>query len=352
MNKKIGTPELKMKKLAASCRTINTLMIAALGMSVAHGANAQDASGKAVEEVVVTGSILKRSEISTASPVTVLSAEQLDLRGVNTISDAVTLLPANNAGSMPTSWSSFGFATGASAVSLRGLTTSSSLTVFDGLRMSPYPLGDDGRRNFVDLGAIPDSIVDRVEVLKDGASSTYGADAIAGVVNVITKKEITGLHFNGSGGTSQEGDGNEYRGDVTWGTGELASDGFNFYMNVEVQQSDSISSLSRGFPFNTHDWTSICNGNGGCLDNGNINGLQPGGILNGVSSTGTPVPMMRPYDMPGGSAMGNWQLANPGAGCGDLKTVNPTNAADVNLTGPTCEFNYYSQYVNVYPSSS
>ena len=126
---------------------------------------------------------------------------------------------------MNASWSSFGFSTGASAVSLRGLTTSASLTVFDGLRMAPYPLGDDGRRNFVDLGTSPDSIVDRIEVLKDGASSTYGADAIAGVVNVITKKEITGLHVNGSYGTSGDGDGDEFRGDVTWGAGELDDEG-------------------------------------------------------------------------------------------------------------------------------
>ncbi|HEX7063093.1 MAG TPA: TonB-dependent receptor plug domain-containing protein [Woeseiaceae bacterium] len=139
-----------------------------------------------LEEIVVTGSIIKRAEVATASPVTVLSAEELELRGINTIADAVTLLPANNAGTINSSWSTFGFTSGASAVSLRGLTTSSSLTTFDGLRMAPYPLGDDGRRNFVDLGTIPDSIIERVEVLKDGASSTYGADAIAGVVNVIT----------------------------------------------------------------------------------------------------------------------------------------------------------------------
>ncbi len=246
-----------------------------------------------IEEVIVTGSIIKRAETATASPVSVLTREELDLRGVNTIADAVTSLPSNNAGTMNASWSSYGFATGASAVSLRGLTTSASLTVFDGMRMAPYPLGDDGRRNFVDLGTIPDSIVERIEVLKDGASSTYGADAIAGVVNVITKKEITGFHFNGSSGVSQEGDGEENRADVTWGTGKLASDGWNFYVNAELQQSDPIHSTARGFPFNTHDWTSICNGPA-CLDNGNINGIQADGTFFGVSSTGTHVPMVRP----------------------------------------------------------
>ena len=86
-------------------------------------------------------------------------------------------------------WSSFGFATGASAPSLRGLNDAYTLTLFNGMRTAPYPLGDDGYRNFVDINTIPASIVDRIDVLQDGASATYGADAIAGVVNVIVKQE-------------------------------------------------------------------------------------------------------------------------------------------------------------------
>ncbi len=226
----------------------------------AFTATAQDQ--EQLEEIIVTGSIIKRAETASASPVTVLSAEQLDIRGINTIAEAVVLLPANNAGTMNSSWSTFGFAKGASAVSLRGLTTSASLTTFDGLRMAPYPLGDDGRRNFVDLGTIPDYYT-WIEVLKDGASSTYGADAIAGVVNVITKKEIQGFHFNGSAGVSQEGDGDEYRGDITWGVGDLEADGWNFYVNGELQQSDSIAAKERS-KFGSWDWTDICNDSGGC----------------------------------------------------------------------------------------
>lgn len=310
----------------------------------------QDQDGpQALEEIVVTGSIIKRTETAGASPVTVLSAEELDIRGINTIADAVVLLPANNAGTMNSSWSTFGFSTGASAVSLRGLTTSSSLTTFDGLRMAPYPLGDDGRRNFVDLGTIPDSIVERVEILKDGASSTYGADAIAGVVNVITKKEITGLHFNGSTGVSQEGDGDEFRGDLTWGTGDLDSDGWNFYVNVEMQQSDSIAAKERS-KFGSWNWTDICNGSGGCLDNSNPNGIQADGSIFGV--TYSMQPMVRPYDVVADTSLGNWQLIDPAAGCTATDFLierNPTNAADAGLTGPVCENDYFGSLVNIYP---
>src|SRR3546814_18691318 len=92
--------------------------------------------------------------------------------------------------------------------------------------MAPYPLADDGKRNFVDLNTIPNAVIDRIEVLRDGASSTYGAAAIAGVINIITKKEIQGLHLNGSLGISQRGDAGEKRTDATWGYGYLADPGF------------------------------------------------------------------------------------------------------------------------------
>ncbi len=306
----------------------------------------QDADDEelALEEVIVTGSIIKRPETATASPVSVLTEQELDVRGINTVADAVVMLPANNAGTMNTSWSTWGFTPGASAVSLRGLTTSATLTIFDGMRMAPYPLSDDGRRNFVDLNTIPDSITERIEVLKDGASSTYGADAVAGVVNVITKKEITGMHLNGSYGVSQEGDGDEWRGDFTFGFGELDDQGFNFYVNVEAQRQEAIFAPDRDYPFNTWDWSSYCNENGVCMDNGNINGLQYDGTIFGVSSTGSPnVAMVRPYEAGVGS-LGNWQLLNPADGCREElglgnKLINPSNAADVGLTGPVCEWN-------------
>src|SRR5690606_20283641 len=119
-------------------------------------------------------------------------------------------------------------------------TVQSTLTIFDGTRMAPYPLADDGHRNFVDLNVIPNSIIERIEVLRDGASSTYGADAVAGVVNVITKKQITGLHLNGSAGISERGDAAEQRFDATWGYGDLNEDGFNFYINGEYQRQDAL----------------------------------------------------------------------------------------------------------------
>lgn len=143
-----------------------------------------------LEEVVVTGSMLKREELVTSSPVTVISAEDIQNSGLTTIADVVRSFSADNSGSIPTAFE--GFAAGASGVSLRGMTVNSTLVLIDGRRAANYALTDDGQRAFVDLNTIPLNAVDRIEVLKDGASSLYGADAIAGVVNIILHNTYQG----------------------------------------------------------------------------------------------------------------------------------------------------------------
>lgn len=152
---------------------------------VAQGAEQADAGTGG--DIVVTGSIIRGADVGP-SPVSTITAENLDVRGINTVQAGIQALSSNNGPALTNSFTANGaFASGASSVSLRGLSTNSTLVLFDGLRAAYYPLSDDGTRNFVDLNTIPDDIVDRVEVLRDGASSSYGADAIAGVVNIITR---------------------------------------------------------------------------------------------------------------------------------------------------------------------
>lgn len=216
----------------------------------------QAAADQQPKEIVVTGSLFSRTDTETPSPVTVLDSQDLQKRGITTVSDAIHTLAADGAGTLPSAFSANGaFASGASAVSLRGLTTDSTVVLFDGLRGASYPLADDGTRSFVDLNTIPDAIVDRVEVLKDGASSTYGADAIAGVVNVITKHEIKGLQASAEGGISERGDAGEQRLTLTGGYGDLDDQGFNVYLSGEYQHDEMLLNNQRGFPFNTGDLT-------------------------------------------------------------------------------------------------
>ena len=320
-----------------------------------QAATADPAPDATPPDVVVTGTLFHNASTTTASPLTVVTAADLARRGINTAADAINQIPANNAGSMNKSWNSFNFATGATAVSLRGLTTGNTLTLFDGLRSAPYPLADDGHRNFVDLNTIPGAIIDRIEVLQDGASATYGADAVAGVVNVIVKKEIRGLHLEGSAGISEHGDAGERRLTGTFGYGKLSEQGFNVYVNAEYQKNDPLFARDRKYPYNTGDLSGICNAPGNCLNNAVTNGVQGDGLVSGIGSTR--VPIVRPYDSATGDALGNWRLLNPTAGCRDLRPITLSavqqaslDAAGAGADAQQCQQDNIADYLEEQPT--
>lgn len=294
------------------------------------------------KEVVVTGSVLRRRLDDTSTPLTVVTADQLDKRGITTVQGAIQQLSANGSGNLPNSFTANGaFAAGASGASLRGLTTNSTLTLIDGLRAAYYPLADDGTRNFVDLNSIPDVIVDRIETLEDGASSTYGADAIAGVVNVITKKTYQGYTARAEGGGAQKGGAGEVNVQALAGHGDLNTDGYNVYLGVEYEHDDVLRNYNRGFPYNTDNLSSLCtasivDGSRTCRTNGVANGLQFNNQLLSVGSTIAAV--VRPIIpttpgalVGGGTAAGDYRLLNPALGCGGLQTVtvNPSQATAI-----------------------
>ena len=303
------------------------------------------------DDIVVTGSILRRTSTETPSPVTVLSSETLQQRGINTAADAVQRLSANGAGTITQGWNTgFNFASGANAPSLRGLTVQSTLSIFDGQRMAPYPLADDGQRNFVDLNTIPNAIIDRIEVVRDGASSTYGADAIAGVINVITKKQIVGLHLNGSAGISEQGDAAEQRADITWGFGDLEEKGFNFYVSAEYQNQDALWARDRGYPFNSSDLSGICGPSGSCMHNLNWNGVSPeDGNFNGLISI-PGVTLVRPVTTAGGAAgAGRFSYLNPALGCAGFPTTQVPEGASGTSPSTICEVDSQSKYIMLQP---
>jgi iron complex outermembrane receptor protein len=312
---------------------------------------AAPAADSDLEEVVVTGSILRRTDAESPSPVTVINSETLEERGINTAAEAVQRLTANNAGTITKGWNTgFNFASGATAPALRGLTVQSTLSISDGLRMAPFPLADDGQRNFVDLSSIPSAIIDRVEVLRDGASSTYGADAIAGVVNVITKKQIQGFLVDGSYGISQRGDADEERVSLTWGMGDLASDNYNFYVSGEFQRQGELWARDRGYPFNTLDNQATCGATGSCMGNHNWNGVTAeDGTFNGLFSI-PGVTLLRPITTATGVAgTGRFQFLNAAAGCREWKPVTITAGQSTTSPLNTCEVNYQGAYIMLQP---
>ena len=183
-------------------------------------AAAEDPSPEAgpTEEIVVTGSRIRRNEFSSASPITVITSETSALAGL--LSSADILQTSTVAAGQQIDNSFSGFVTdggpGARSVSLRGLGAQRTLVLVNGKRWGPS--GVRGTTNSVDLTAVPSSVVGRYEILKDGASSIYGADAIAGVVNVITRERIEGFQLNLQGAAPRRGSPEDVGVDATWGT--------------------------------------------------------------------------------------------------------------------------------------
>ena len=148
-------------------------------------------------------------------------------------------LNATNNGSIPLSFG-IGFAAGASGVSLRGLGPNSTLVLLNGRRMAPYGLADDGQRTFVDLSTIPLEAVERIDIVKDGASAIYGSDAIGGVVNIITRSDFRGFIANLSYGQTRYGDAKNPKASITGGFGDPATDKYNIFFTLEAYRSGEV----------------------------------------------------------------------------------------------------------------
>lgn len=296
----------------------------------AAAAASADADNIPAKDIVITGTLFRSSADNVASPVTVMTADDIAKRGITTVQGAIQSLASNNGPALTNSFTANGaFAGGASAVSLRGLTTNSTLVLFDGLRAAYFPLADDGSRNFVDLNTIPDEIVERVDVLRDGASSTYGADAVAGVVNIITKKQITGISGMAEGGITQRGDGGNQRVSLTAGFGDLATQGFNVYVSAHYINQDPLYSRDLGAPYNSDNQTGICH-NGTCgIDNRQNSPINFSGL-----SPLVPVFLVQPANPTTSApiAGSRFQFLNPTTGCGPYASYNLTATEFANFT--------------------
>jgi len=236
------------------------LNVSAVAAALAGTALAQEApppppadSGQQLERIVVTGSNIRRTDEETPSPVQIVTAKDLAQSGYTSIADVLHNITANNMGSLSQANAS-AFAAGGSGVSLRGLTVGATLVLIDGHRMASYPIPDDGERDFVDISSIPFDAIERVEVLKDGASAVYGSDAMAGVVNVILKKTFKGAAAGAEYGTSSKGDGSTVHANLTYGWGDLAGEGSNTYATFEYRHQDAILWSARPYLTRT-DWT-------------------------------------------------------------------------------------------------
>ncbi len=207
----------------------------------------QTADGE--REVLVTGSRIKQDPNNSALPLQIITTRDLSREGINSPEQLISFLSTNGNGADNLA-SNGDVVTGAargtnglSAANLRGQGSSATLVLLNGRRIAAHGL----QGSAVDVNQIPFAALDRVEILKDGASAIYGTDAVGGVINFITKKDFTGLTLNGFTDFAQQGDAPIYRLSATAGYGDLATQGFNIMGSVSKSWNGVLYGRDRDF---------------------------------------------------------------------------------------------------------
>jgi len=191
--------------------------------------------------VDVTGSNIKRVEGEGALPVEIVTREEIQRTGARTVNELLRYIPSVDIYDQGEIASNSPSGSGTATIRLRGLSETNVLVLLNGRRLPVNALYDStGAGAAVDVNMIPISAIERVEILKDGGSAIYGADAVAGVVNFITRKDFQGVEVTGRYGISQEGDGEEWGGSVTAGFGNYEKDGYNVLFTIDYLKRDPI----------------------------------------------------------------------------------------------------------------
>jgi len=203
-----------------------------------------------VEKLEITGSSIKRVQEEGALPVQVITRKEIEARGITSAEELVWKLSANGTGADNLS-SNVGIQLGAtdrnnngnSSANLRGLGASNTLVLLNGRRVALH----GAKSNAVDLNGIPLAAIERVEILKDGASAIYGTDAIGGVINFILRKDYQGAEVSGSFDVTEDGGGNIYRTSVVAGWGDLSRDRWNIMGSLMFDKQEILHGRDRGF---------------------------------------------------------------------------------------------------------
>ena len=230
-----------MTRFFTAAGAISASLMCASAMGQQAPAASTDASSE-LQEIVVTGSMIKRINAETAEAVTIVKMDTLKDLGVTSVEGALALVTANNA-TITTASNVATFNGGASVASLRGMGPTKTLVLLDGQRLANNVALGSG----VDLNTIPFAAIDHIEVLREGASSLYGSDAIAGVINFITKKNLEGGEVNVNYSHPEHAGGSSDNGDLTYGIGNLASDGYNFMISGNYTQQKELTPGQRPF---------------------------------------------------------------------------------------------------------
>lgn len=228
----------------------------AIALALSGTAAAQDgatsvdsASTRTLDRINVTGSRIKRTDVEAALPVTVIQKEEIQAQGISSAEQLLQYMNiagngsdnlAANAGIAPADLRGNN---GVSGANLRGQGADATLVLLNGRRVATHGL----RGTAVDLNSIPFAAIDRVEVLRDGASAVYGTDAIGGVINFITRTDYQGAQASAFVDVTEEGGGNIYRTDFLVGGGDLDTDRWNAFLSLGARKNDVLRGNARDF---------------------------------------------------------------------------------------------------------
>ena len=201
------------------------------------------AAPKTLQEVVVTGSRIPRSQIEGPAPVVTITAQDIAQRGFANVPDLMTSL-TQNLGALDNNQYTDGFSPGAQAVDLRGLGPNHTLVLVNGRRIADYPQSYGGNSNFTDISNIPTALIDRVEILSGSASAVYGSDAMSGVINFILKKKVDGTTIDYRAGGTQHGGGASQRLDITTG---FSKGKFDAVFGLELVDKHPLWAFQRSY---------------------------------------------------------------------------------------------------------
>ena len=222
-----------------------TLFATSVSASLAAPALAQ--TPQSVNRIEVTGSAIKRIDGETALPVTVITREDIDRTGAVGTEDLLRRITSSTAMMSDTN-QGVGYAV--SNANLRGLGASSTLVLLNGRRLANHAFGSiggfGGTPTAVDLNSIPFSAIERVEVLRDGASAIYGTDAVGGVINFITRSDYRGAEVSANYGRPEKNYGGTEQGATgVYGVGDLSKQGWNVLITGRVQYNKSVAAIDQ-----------------------------------------------------------------------------------------------------------
>jgi iron complex outermembrane receptor protein len=240
-NRNHSNAQLRRAAMFSRTKLCTGLVIAFGGLAIAPGAVfAQDSTS--LGRVEITGSAIKRLDAETAVPITVIKFDDLKKEGVTTIEQVMTSISSSQ--TLQSTSQVVGAGTGgASFADLRGVGANKTLVLLNGRRVANNALDSSAP----DLNMIPFAAIDRIEVLRDGASSLYGTDAIGGVINFITRKNYTGGSITVGAESPQHPGGKSKSANFGFGFGDLNTSGFNVFGFIDYLKQDPIGGKERDF---------------------------------------------------------------------------------------------------------